>query len=159
MKKIVLSLLTVFAVVAACYADGVDKCDGRIKYLLDKNELSYKINDKGNFTVVIEYDDDRSQQIFISSSTEFVDDEEIREIYSFAADTEDISFETAKKMLVANSRTKIGAWETTSDCDECIFTAKIPANASYKYLHKIIVTVGSVADDFEKEACDGRDDY
>ncbi len=160
MKKMLFGLLAVLAVSALCHADELD-VDGRVKYLFDKNEYKYELSKDGGFKVTIGFNDDndRSQLVFITSTTETVDDVEIREIYSFAADTAKITADMAMEMLTTNGKTKIGAWETTDDCDECIFTAKVPANIGFNELKTYINLVASIADNFEKKYCDGRDDY
>ncbi len=160
MKKMLFGLLAVLAVSALCHADE-PVVDGRVKYLFDKNEYKYDLSKDGGFKVTISFNDDndRSQLVYITSTTETIGEVEIREVYSFAADTAKITADMAMEMLTTNGKTKIGAWETTDDCDECIFTAKIPANIGFNELKTYINLVGSMADDFEKKYCDGRDDY
>ena len=162
MKKMLMGLLAVLAVSTLCRA-AENEPDGRLKHLFDTNDYKYELSKDGDFKVTIHFtdDDDRSQLVFVNSNTEFIGDGdiEIREIYSFAADTAKITADMAMEMLLHNSKTKLGAWETTDEYNECIFTAKVPANIGFKELQAYIGLVGSVADDFEKKYCDGRDDY
>ena len=63
---------------------GSPQGDPRVKRMLDALELKYSSDDDGDFQVVVEFEDGRSQLAYINSDTQFMNDFEIRELWSVA---------------------------------------------------------------------------
>ena len=162
MKRMVVLFMALFVigsmVMAQDATEAKPEVDARVKYHFDKNGLNYKITDSGNFAVTVEWPDGRSHLVFVASHTETLNTQEIREIYAFGTETRELTKGMMTEMLVANGQKKIGAWETTTDCNECIFNARISANADFATLKTTIDAVGVTADEFEKKYCNGSDE-
>jgi hypothetical protein len=85
--------------------------DPRVKRLLDTLELKYSVDNDGDFKVMVEFEDGRSQAAFINSQTEAFGDFEIRELWSAAYVSEGyLDIDTANTLLMKNFELKIGSW-------------------------------------------------
>lgn len=137
--------------------------DARIKTLLDKLNLKYKVTDQGNFRLVFKIGDKRSQLVFINSETSKYDDIEVREVWSPAYECKGLIPEkTANYLLEESDKYKIGGWTSIKLDDggrRVIFNAKTAANPSSDTLGSVLEAVANSADEVEKELTDGKDDY
>lgn len=131
------------------------KADERISKQLDSLEYKYTVNDKGDFKLICRLGDDRTQVVFINSSTQNFQDIEIREIFSPAAllKASDFSVPFLKKLLEENYNKKIGAWQMISGNESSLitYTVKADANCQPSELNKIIWLVAQTAEELEKE--------
>jgi hypothetical protein len=156
-KKIILVgiFLAVFSIKAFCQLGEVSY-DNRIKSKLIALGLKYEISDLGNFKVVFEMGDDRTQLVLINSSTNEYGGMEIREITSVAAIAKDKSYfsqKTLYKLLDDNDKWKLGAWQISGDTDNYMlqFSVKISANSTQSVLEEILKLAATIADTKEKE--------
>ena len=85
--------------------------DPRVKKMLDALELRYSVDNDGDFKVMVEFEDGRSQVAFIDSQTQLLGDFEIREVWSVAYVSEGyLDIDTANTLLMKNYELKIGSW-------------------------------------------------
>jgi hypothetical protein len=136
-------------------ATTTDGPDARVKDALDTLGLKYEVGDNGVIKVVMRFQNDRTQAVYISSGTNTLGDLEIREIVSPANLTEgQLSSETANKLLRDNANRKLGAWQTLELQDQkllTVYTAQIDANSSPQQLQAVLGAVLQSADAMEAE--------
>lgn len=130
--------------------------DKRVAAALDQAELKYEVTDRGDFKLLYELDDDRTQVVIIGSKTEKLGDLEIREVWSIAQQSDgEFDGETANALLVDNGNRKVGAWqvavEEETDQHTAIFSAQVDAAADSAALAQVIVAVVQTADEMENE--------
>ena len=130
--------------------------DKRVAAALDKAGLKYEMTESGDFKLLYELDDDRTQVVIIGSKTEKLGDLEIREVWSIAQQSDgEFDGETANALLVDNGNRKVGAWqvavEEETDQHTAIFSAQVDAAAEADALAQVIVAVVQTADEMENE--------
>jgi hypothetical protein len=134
--------------------------DPRLKKALDKTGLKYTETDDGDFKLLFEVNDGRSQFVWAESNTETIGQFEVREVWaagwknSSRMDSEDMA-----RLLKENSSTKIGAWEMLFEDGTyyAVFTAKIPAVLPADELETILRWVAAKADKLEDDLMDSDD--
>lgn len=130
-----------------------------IAKILDTTNLSYETDEDGDHSIVVEFDDDRSQLVYVSGSTETTESGEVLQIWSAGSDSiADLPTNMFKKLLQFNAQQIIGAWEINDD--SLSFSIKLPIdknNFRPELLEDMISICASVADEFEEENC-GDDD-
>ena len=138
----------------------------RVKRALEEEGLKYRISDEGTFILTFEgVDEDRTQLVFVMSSTERLGAAEIREIISVAYRGKPISKTQMAELLADNARFKIGAWEAPApDVDEdnnrvqtVRFCARVAADTPPEALRTVIEHVSDTADAKEKAWLDSDD--
>jgi len=167
MKRIALLILPVVALLAlhgtalAQLGDADSPsatADERIRKQLEALELKYELSSTGNYKLVFDMGEGRSQVVIINSSTEKLETLEIREIWSPAYKSKgQLPKDVANQMLESSFDQKIGAWQVmTSDDDHmATYAAKIAANADNKTLMLIIRAVATAADRMESKVTTG----
>ncbi|MBK5929970.1 hypothetical protein CCR82_05370 [Halochromatium salexigens] len=148
--------------VSALHADGLmgggePKYDERVSKALNELDINYHIDEDGDYRVTFKTGDDRSQLVFIFSTTETYRNLEIREITSAAyeSETDTLPAHIALRLLKENSSIKMGAWQSSGKL--AIFSAKISANADPESLKTAIAIVLKTADGMEGELNPDRD--
>ncbi|MBE9013747.1 hypothetical protein IQ250_26520, partial [Pseudanabaenaceae cyanobacterium LEGE 13415] len=96
--------------------------DARVKAALDKAGLKYEIDRDGDFKLVMELPNGRTQLVFVRSETQKLNDNfEIREIISPAYKSNgELSKDIANRLLTDSARKKLGGWQTISDGNSSI---------------------------------------
>ncbi len=137
--------------------------DQRIKKILDEAELKYTIDDDGDFKMVLDMENGRSQLCYINSNVQDFQSMQIREIWSPGFKSEGpLPAAVANRLLEESHNKKIGAWETwvgsNGKTRMAVFTIKVDADCSPANL--LIAVLGAVqaADSMEKEIT-GKDDF
>lgn len=105
--------------------------DPRVKTLLDELEWKYTTKENGNTELVFKVDSVRTQAIYFGTRTHKLGDFEIRDVWSYAYETEgDLPLEVASQLLEHNETVKLGAWSIykSNGKTKVIFTVKISAN-------------------------------
>ncbi|MFC0445447.1 hypothetical protein ACFOD1_11815 [Pseudidiomarina halophila] len=150
-------LLAIFSASSQAQVGGTDaeeNYDKRVKIALQETDFNYEIDEDGDFKLVMEFDDARSQVVYVSTRTYRLEHLEIREVWSIGhvSDTQ-LSAELANQFLSESSDMILGGWEqqTWGDQQVVIFRAKMSANASGETLASAIGAVSQTADDIEKE--------
>ena len=159
-KQIILTglLLTVFTVKAFCQI-GEASYDSRIKSKLIALGIKYEITDKGNFKVIFNMGNNRTQMVLINSNTYEYGGMEIREITSIAAITDDktaFTQNTLFTLLERNHTYKLGAWQIDGGQSPYIlqYGLRISANATQSVLDELIRLAAKVADEMEHQLTD-----
>jgi hypothetical protein len=132
-------------------ADSAPDHDERVKQQLDAEGWTYEIDEDGDFKMVVGFDDeDRSQLVYVISTTMESGDLEVREVWS--------PVYTTDGPLPA----KIARWALDRAWDQIVgslasnggtvyFVAKIDAKAPPEVLSRIIRVAASTGDELEKE--------
>lgn len=126
--------------------------DSRIAVLLDELDVRYDVDDDGDFQVVYQLDDERSQTVFISSATHTIADLEIRKIYSIGYMSENpLEQKIANLLLAINHSSKLGAWQVMSSDGAyyAAYNAQIAANTDAQTLTTVLKAVVESADSIE----------
>ena len=129
-----------------------------IENLLDEVELSYEIDDDGDYNVVMSLDDEedgRTQLVIVSGQAQQAveDGEDFVHVWSKAADISDIPTSDFKELMADSSQLGAGGWEIAGD--NLIFTVKtLAAGLDSESLNEIIDFVASTADQKELEYSD-----
>ena len=154
---LLLSATALFAQLGSSQSDA----DPRVRKVLDQLGLNYDVDSDGDFKLIVETGDERTQLVFINSNTENLDPFEIREIWGPAHSSDGpFSREVANELLLDSFQKKLGAWQTmkTGDTYVAVFSAKVAAELDQDSLDRIIRTVAESADVMEKRV-NGDDEY
>ncbi len=141
--------------------DDEPQSDSRVRKALDDLDLNYEVDSDGDFRLIMSFDDDRSQLLWVNSNTETLGSMEIREVWSFAFkadEDEPISRKRLEYLLQQNAQLKMGAWQPSSNGRNVIFCATVSARASGDALRQAIRLVAISADELEKDWANGTDD-
>ena len=130
--------------------------DYRVKSRLDAKGFNYKIDDEGDFRIILKFDNGRTQLLWVNSNTENYKGMEIREVWSTGYKGY-ISSNIMKNLLRGSQTKKLGAWGVNKDFNRAYFTAKIPADLDRDALINTIWFVGEAADEFERDYMGGDD--
>lgn len=130
--------------------------DSRIERQLNSMGLKYDVTSTGNFKLLFELEDKRTQIVFINSSTKYYEDAEVREISSptaFITNMDELTHQQLFMLLAENSQTTLGAWqlEAVADGWGLHFTVKVPALMPDKRLKMYLSLVAITADQMEKK--------
>ena len=160
--------LTIFTIIGvAIYIQNVaaqtnpkPSSDSRIKDTLDKLGAKYEVIADGDFKLLVETENKRSQVVFIESKTEKLGNLEIRYISSPGYVSKvALSADIANKLLQNSSVNKIAAWQifNKDQTHIAVFTAKIAVNSDAETIKNTLLAVGYGADAIEKELT-GKDE-
>jgi hypothetical protein len=130
------------------------KGDDRVRKALDSEEIKYEVDKEGDFKVVFDIGEGRSQVAFVNSNTETFHGIEIREVWSVGLVGDgQLSAEVANSLLARNATYKLGGWEIVQQAGKvlAIFKVCVSASATPDELRSILQTVSLVADQIEKE--------
>jgi len=140
---------------------GAPQGDPRVKRMLDGLELNYSVDGDGDFKIGVKFEDGRSQLAYINSDTQFINDFEIRELWSVAYVSEGyLDIDTANTLLMKNHELKLGSWRLMDVGDNTYlvtFCIQIAANCDPKSFGQSLSLVLQVADEME-EKLTGADD-
>ncbi len=146
------------------FGANIDHKDGdpRIADALDALKIKYTIDRDGDFRMVFELSDGRSQIGFIKSRTYNFAGVELREIFSAGLRSEGpFDSRTCNLLLKENARVKIGAWQVQSNSEDehmALFSVAVAAELSAEELLAVLMAVLKTADEMEQRL-DGRDDF
>lgn len=130
------------------------KGDDRVRSALDTESINYEIDDDGDFKVIFDLGEGRSQVAFVNSNTETFDGLEIREVWSVGlVGNGQLTAEVANSLLARNATYKLGGWEIAQQGGKvmAIFKICVSASATPSELRSILETVSLMADEIEKE--------
>jgi hypothetical protein len=136
--------------------------DARVKAALDAGGLKYEVDKDGDFKIVLDLGEGRTQVAFISSKTDKIQGLEIREIFSAAYIVEGaLPGDVSNKLLLASRTRTIGAWEVmkTGNSQLVVFSTKIQSSISPVDLKTSIIYTMVSADKMEKELTNGKDTF
>lgn len=159
---IVISVQLVLAASAYAQSNSAKQIDHRAERLLLTAKLSFEIDDDGDFRLELPIGNDRTQFVWVISQTSKLGDLEIREIWSIGyRSAEPFSQEVGNRLLQANSKVKLGAWQMRRLGEDhvAVFSAQIAAQTDVQTLLLSIHAVSSTADEMEIELTDGKDRF
>lgn len=140
---------------------GGKKGDPRIKRVLETLELKYSVDQDGDFKIIVEFQDGRSQVAYINSETQTVGDFEIREVWSVAYIAEGyLDIDTANTLLLKNFEMKIGSWRLIPAGNNTFlvaFCVQIAADCDPSSFSRTLGIVLEVADTMEEKLTGGDD--
>ena len=145
---------------AQAQVGGGKKGDARVKAVLEKLGIEYKIDEDGDFRMELPTTGDRTQIVYAISHTEEYGTLEIREIYAYSFKTGGrLSNDLAIDLLRDNERKKLGAWRLIGSDDKQVaaYAVQVSADADADSFKAAIDIVKTVADEREK-AETGKDD-
>jgi hypothetical protein len=161
-SSLLLPLLLLVPGIAAAQVGG-GGADPRVASALRSIGVSSEIDDDNDYKLVLDVDDDgdRTQIVYIISSTERYGNLEIREIWAPAFKTGGrLDAEVARKMLAMNERMKLGAWRLYGEGEDqmAVYAVQIDADANADAMRSALRIVVQVAD-AEERTQTGKDDY
>lgn len=124
---------------------------------LDAKKTPYTVDEDGDYRILVNVKDDRSQLVWVRSVAHETDEQKIREIWTYGLRSEDRSIPThiANKMLSENMDLIVGAWARQEG--NAILIIKVPADASADTLDEAIDLSATIGDRMEKELVTGDD--
>ncbi|WP_313275471.1 hypothetical protein [Stenotrophomonas sp.] len=154
MKRIAAALLLTAATFGAHAADP-DKVVGAT---LDTLEYTYEIDEDGDYKLVFDVEDGRSQLVYVRSAVEEFGSHKIREIWSpgYTSPGKQFPAAVANRLLEDSQDAKLGGWVKQGEL--AMFVVKVDANASSDALSDAIDAAIRTADAMEKELTK-KDDY
>jgi len=154
MKRIAAALLLAVTATGA-HAAEPDKAVGRA---LDTLKYTYEVDEDGDYKMVFDMDDGRSQLAFVRSTVEEFGKHKIREIWSPAYNSPGKQFPAAvaNRLLEDSQDAKMGAWVKQDQL--AMFVVKVDANATPEALSDAIDAAIRTADAMELELTE-RDEY
>jgi len=155
-------LLPVLASAATAWAQigkSRPRTDPRVEEILDDLDIKYDIDEDGDYRVIFELGDDRSQLAVIRSATSEYQDLEIREILSVAyrSDRDTIPMDVATTLLEDTYDKKLGCWGKQGKT--IVFIVRIDADADAKTLESSLMLALSAADDMEERLTGDEDEF
>ena len=137
------------------------KADPRVETQLKALDLKYEVDKDGDYKLVYDLGENRTQVVFINSATNKVGDMEVREIWSPAmAGQEAPDAKVLQKVLEYSQDRVIGAWQAMGGENTCVldYAVKLPVECSDKMLGVAAIVAANSADKMEKELSGGKDD-
>ena len=133
--------------------------DADVKAALEALGINYKIDADGDFTVVYEEKDGRSQQVLVRSPVETYGSNRVREIWAigYRVEGEQFPAAVANRMLEHSYVVKMGGWAKHGQ--HGVFIVKIDADASKEALRDAMEAASENADKIEKELTGGTDEF
>jgi hypothetical protein len=142
-------------------ANPTDPADRRVAQALRAAGYFYRVDDNGNYIVTVRFRvDNRTQLVWIASSTREIAGAEVRQVCSPAyVSTKPLSASLARRLLKENAGTGIGYWAAaeTEGMTLVLFCTQVSADADPTILDAAIQAVAATADELEKELL-GSDD-
>lgn len=156
----VAALVLLFTCVAqAQLGEGTPKIDKRVGDLLDGLEINHTIDEDGDYQVIFEMEEGRTQAAIIRSITYEYRNFEVREIWSagYKAEKELIPAEVANRLLEDSFLKKLGAW--TKSGQHALFVVKIAAKSDAESLLSALQLTLESADEMERELTGETDEF
>lgn len=154
MKRIAAALLLAVTATGA-HAAEPDKAVGRA---LDTLKYTYEVDEDGDYKMVFDMDDGRSQLAFVRSTVEEFGKHKIREIWSPAYNSPGKQFPAAvaNRLLEDSQDAKMGAWVKQDQL--AMFVVKVDATPTPEQLSDAIDAAIRTADAMELELTE-QDEY
>jgi hypothetical protein len=154
MKRIATALLLT-ATVFGAHAAAPDKAVGRV---LDTLKYPYEVDEDGDYKMVFDLDDGRTQLVFVRSTVEEYGKHKIREIWSpgYNAPGKQFPAAVANRLLEDSQDAKLGGWVKQDQL--AMFVVKVDATANADALSDAIDAAMRTADAMEAELTE-TDEY
>jgi len=158
MKKYVAGMMmagVLGGMAGTAFAGEPDAAVGRV---LDSLEYKYEIDDDGDYRMVFDMEDERTQLVYVRSSVETYGAHRVREIWSpgYKSSGPQLPALVANRLLEDSNDSKLGGWVKQGDM--AIFVVKIDADAKADVLSDAIDAAIKSADAIELELT-AKDEY
>lgn len=129
--------------------------DPRIGPLLKAHGTPYTIDDDGDYRILVDLGDDRTQIVWVRSVVHETGEQRIREVwtYGYRSDERRIPATVANRLLSENFDLILGAWARSEG--NAVLVLKIPADADADTLNEAIDLAASIGDRMEKQLVSG----
>lgn len=150
-----LALLTMMAGSALADTPAPDASAGAA---LDALGYTYEVDEDGDYRMVFDVEDDRTQLVFVRSVVETYGSHRIREIWSpaYTAEGDALPADVANRLLADSQDSKLGGWVTQGGT--AMFVVKLDAQAGGEQLSDAIDAAVRTADAMEAELT-GKDAF
>ncbi len=151
MKKSVTGVVIAALMTAAAGSAIAGEPDRAVGRLLDSLEYKYEVDEDGDYRLVFELENKRTQLVYVRSNVESYGSNNVREIWSpgYKSATPDFPAKVANRLLEDSNASKLGAWVKQQDL--AVFVVKIDADAPAKQLSDAIDAAAASADEIELE--------
>ena len=132
--------------------------DPAVAKALDALGYPYEVDEDGDYKMVFDVEEGRTQLVFVRSAVEDYGSHRIREVWSpgYNAPTAEFSAEVANRLLEDAQNAKLGGWVKQQKL--AMFVVKIDADAAGPALADAIEAATHTADEMEQELT-GQDEY
>jgi len=144
---------------AAAVANPALAADASVAKKLDAQGLKYTVDDDGDYKLLFDVGDDRSQVVWVRSAIETMGGMRIREVISISgkspkpqgSDGVTVAAMAATSALIASNRQKLGGWvlKGSDENQAFYYVAQIPADLGAGDLELVVRNVAKDADGFE----------
>lgn len=154
--------LTWLALAALAAAPGLAlaaDADPAVGRQLDSLDYTYEIDADGDYQMVFDMEDGRTQLVYVRSNIENYGSLSVREIWSpgFRIKGNEFPAAVANRLLLDSNNAKIGSWVRQGDM--AMYVVKIDSNASADNLSDAIDAAIKTADKLEQELTLGADEF
>lgn len=142
-------------------AESAKEPDAAMKAALDELDLKYEIGPNGDFKLIFDVGEGRSQLVFIQSEMESYGGSKIREIWSPVMKVKGpLAADLANQLLVDSQDRKVGGWQVMDLGEDrlVVYAIKLPDPKEKEELFRMINAVMLSADEMEKKLTE-KDDY
>lgn len=153
MKRTAL-LALLLAVAGTSTAAEADKAVGR---QLEKLGFNFEVDEDGDYRMVFDLDNDRTQLVYVRSAVEEFGSHAVREVWSpgYTSATDSLPVAVANRLLEDAQDAKLGGW--VKQQRTAMFVVKVDAKASADQLNDAIDAATRTADAMELELT-GKDE-
>lgn len=121
-----------------------------IRDILDATGLDFVENSDHNFSITLEFNDDRFQNVFVSGKCAVHNDAQLLHIWSVACeDVNKLEPEVLRKCMANSNKLTMGAWELFGNA--LVFCVKTICTEESNVIRSIIGFVGATTDEFERK--------
>jgi len=158
MKKIAIAVAMAGLMAGMTGTAGAGEPDPGIKAQLDSLEYAYEVDEDGDYRMVFDMEDERTQLVFVRSTVETYGNHRVREIWSPGYKSSSPQFPAliANRLLEDSNDSKLGSWVKQGDA--AMFVVKIDADAGAEMLSDAIDAAIRSADAIELELT-SKDDF
>ncbi len=132
-----------------------DTSDASVAAKLDAKGTPYEIDEDGDYRILVNLDDGRSQLVWVRNVVHTTDEQRIREIWSYGlrSDERRLPAHIANRLLSANMDLILGGWARQDG--NALLIIKIDADADADTLDEAIDLAASIADRMEQQLVTG----
>jgi hypothetical protein len=154
--KTCLTTLALLALSVPALAADADPAIGRQLAQLD---YTYEVDGDGDYQMVFDMDDGRTQLVYVRSAIENYGSLSVREIWSpgFQVKSGDFPAAVANRLLIDSNKAIAGGWVRQGET--AMYVVKIDAKASADQLSDAIDAAIKTADKLEQELTLGADEF
>ena len=129
--------------------------DTSIARKLDARDTPYEVDDDGDYRILVNVGEGRSQLVWVRSRVHTTDHQRVREIWTYGMRSEErrIPVHVANRLLSENFDLIVGAW--AREGGNAILVLKINADADADALDEAIDLAASVGDRMEQKLVSG----